>query len=515
MKRPAAWAGAGAAVALALAVALYDPRIFVGGDNALYYALTKALATGRGYVDLSAPGAPLHAVYPPGYPLLMVPFYWIFGGSIAGLKVGSLVAAGVALWGVWGLARRDGAAPAWASAAAVAVVGLYPAFLDYAHWALSDMTYLAVTLLAVVAFLRARPDPDGPDPDPDRWTGAWLAGLALALLAFSVRTAGLTLLVAALVHAGFHRRWKRAAAAAGFVVAGAVPWIVWTTLHAPATGGYLQQLLASDRLDPESPRLTAGGFLLRSWDNVSWYAIQEWPRLFWPKLPVPTLVVVAAIFLGAALLAWGAARAFRARGVGVWDLHVAFTVVLLAAWPWTGDRFLMSVAPFLWLYVLAGLDGASRLWTRGAVPAMAVAGALAALLALGAAARVGDQWAVTRAHLDGDELAGYPVFWADYFEASAWVGRTAPDAVVVARKPTLAWYWSGRPSFVFPLRYQPAETWDYLRSQGATHVLYDNLGAADLFLKPALDLHAELIEVVHAAPARNVFVLRIAPPPAP
>lgn len=515
MKRPAAWAGAGAAVALALALALFDPRIFTGGDNAVYYALTRALATGRGYVDLITPGQPLHAVYPPGFPLLMVPFHWLFGGSIVGVKAGSLVAGAVALLGVWRVARRDPTVPAWTAAAAVALVGVYAVFLDYTHWVLSEMSYLAATLLAVAAFLRARPDPDGEDADADRWTGAWLAGLALALVAFSIRTAGLTLLVAALVHAGIHRRWKRAASAAGFVLAGAVPWIVWTTLHAPATGGYLEQLLASDRLDPESPRLSLGAFLLRVWDNVAWYATNEWPRLFWPSREVPSLVVVIALFLGLALLAWGVVRATRPRGVEVWDLHVLLTLGLLAAWPWTGDRFFLTVAPFLWLYLLVGLDDLSALYARGPLPAMALSGALAAFLAIGAATRVPDQWEVTRAHMAGDELAGYRLFWSDYFEASEWIGQTAPDAVIVARKPSLAWYWSGRPAFVYPLRHQPRATWDLLREQGATHVLYDNLGSAQAYLKPALDLHADRIEVVHAAPARNVFVLRIAPAPAP
>lgn len=524
MRRPVVWAWAGAAVALGLALLLFDPRLFTGGDNATYYALAEALATGRGYVDLIAPGQPPHAVYPPGYPAFLVPFYWIFSGSMVGAKVASLVAAAVALWALWRVAGRDPAVPAWATAAAVALVGVYPVFLDYAHWVLSEMTYLAVTLLAIAAFMRsegydheageesADDGATGATAGPDDWRGYWMVGLALALASFLVRTAGLTLLLAALAHALLNRRWRRAGVAGAFAAVGVAPWLAWTSTHAPATGSYLDQLLASNPQDPLSPRISIGEFVNGSWDNLVYYATTELPRLFWAGDGVPSLLLVATLFLAGPLLVWGVIRALRTRGLEVWDLHVVLSIGILASWPWTGDRFFLTIAPFVWLYLLIGLDAASRLWTRTATAAVTVSAALAGSLAIGAAKQVPDQLEVTRAHMGGERWAGYPAFWVDYFEASEWIGETAPDAVIVARKPSFAWYWSGRPAFVHPFRHQPRRTWALLREKGTTHVLYDNLGAAEVYVRPALDLHPEAIEVVHAAPARNVFVLRIAPP---
>ncbi|MDX1662015.1 MAG: glycosyltransferase 87 family protein, partial [Gemmatimonadota bacterium] len=275
MKRPIVWAWVGAAVALVLAALSFDPRLFTGGDNATYYALAEALATGRGYVDLIAPGHPPHAVYPPGYPAFLVPFYWLFSGSIVGIKAASLVAGAVVLWATWRVARRDPAVPAWAAAAAVGLVGLYPVFLDYAHWVLSEMTYLAVTLLAIGAFLGAEGYPAGPAGDDgegseaDGWTGSWTIGLGLALASFLVRTAGLALLLAALLHALLKRRWRRAGAAAGVTAVGVVPWLLWTSAHAPATGSYLEQLLASNRHDPQSPPISMSEFLQRIGENLA------------------------------------------------------------------------------------------------------------------------------------------------------------------------------------------------------------------------------------------------------
>jgi hypothetical protein len=85
--------------------------------------------------------------------------------------------------------------------------------------------------------------------------------------------------------------------------------------------------------------------------------------------------------------------------------------------------------------------------------------------------------------------------------------------VIVARKPTFAWYWSGRPAFVYPFRTDYEATWRMIREQGATHVLFDPGGATAAYLIPALQGHLDSIEAVHAAPNRLVYVLRIAPRP--
>lgn len=508
MSRPVVWAWAGAAVSLLLALALFDPYLFTGGDNVAYYALARALATGRGYVDLITPGAPLEAVYPPGFPLLLVPFYWIFGGHYVPLKLESWAAAGVALWALWRLAREDRAVPPWAGAAAIWLVGLAPVFQRYTHWVLSDMSFTAVSLAALYAFTRAT---NAPGEGTRRWTGAWLAGCLIALGAFAVRTAGLTLLVAALAVALLKRQWARALTAAGTLALGAIPWLIWTAQRPPSTGGYLQQATASDRLNPESGPVSVGRVLERTATNLERYAGGDFPRLFWPGDQVPLGLIALAMVLGVALIGYGAWRAVQSRGLQVWDVHLGLTVGILLAWPWWGDRFFLTVAPLLWLTMLVALDGVSTFMTKSARAAQIVAAVVVAVLLVGTLARVPAQWKLTRAWLDGDEMAGYAGFWQDYFEASGWIGRTDPEAVIAARKPTFAWYWSGgRPSMVYPFHRDVDRTWRFFHEQRITHLLVDPMTAK--FLAPVLEAHTERVAVVHAGPERLVFVLRIEPP---
>ena len=262
MIRPARWALAGAAVSLALALALLDPFLFTGGDNIAYYALARALATGRGYVDLISPGAPSETVYPPGYPLLLVPFYWLGGGSLFILKLASLVAGAGALWATWKFAHEERGAPDWAPAGAVWLVGLAPVFRTYTSYVLSDMAFTAVAMAALVFLQRA----EAPAADADRrGTGrAWAAGVLLAVVAFAVRTAGIALLGAALLAAVIRRRWARAGVVLAAVALAVVPWLAWTAQRPPETGGYLEQVRASDRLNPESPPLALAEYPRRA-----------------------------------------------------------------------------------------------------------------------------------------------------------------------------------------------------------------------------------------------------------
>ena len=521
MKRPAwsssprAWAWIGGGVAMAIATAVFDPYLFTGGDNVRYYALAKALATGRGYVDLITPGTPPETVYPPGFALLLVPFYWIFRGEYVGLKLESLVAGGVALWGLWSLARRDPAVPAWAAAAAVWLFGLYPVFRIYTHWVLSDMSYVAATLVALAAYARARED------EGDRPWGWWLGATLLALLSFYVRTAGVALLGAAGLVALIERRWRRAAVVTAVVVLGVVPWFLWATRRPPETGGYLEQVSIENRLDPTSERMETAGYVDRAVSTLDHYARADFPQLFWPlrQLPAegpgmrpPPAVRVFSLLIGGILLAFGVVGAFRKRGFTVWDAYGLATLAILAVWAWTGDRFFLTLAPLLYLYVLVGAETVSRLVTRSARLGQTLVVVVVAVMAVGSLREVPSQWRFTRAWLDGDWLAGYQPFWQDYFEVADWIGHEAPDAVIVARKPTFAWYFSGsRPSFVYPFHGDPEATWASIRAKGATHILVEPLTRD--FLARALAPHIDELEVVHAGPNRIAIAVRIAPEP--
>lgn len=505
MSRAVVWAAAGAAVALGLALALFDPYLFTGGDNAAYYALTKSLATGRGYVDIIEPGAPKETVYPPGYPALLTPFYIVSGGRLVVLKLQSVLAAAVALVAIYGLTRRDQTIPDWVAVAAVWLVGLYPVFIEYTKWVLSDMSFTAVGLVSLYAFTRA--SGEEPDDDSTRW---WIAGCLVALFGFYVRTAGVTLLAAALAWAVLQRRWGWGMVAA-ITGVGALPWVLWSTINSPASGGYIDQLTSANRLDPESATVSSGDVVQRAADTALHYLEIEFPRLFWPDQPVPLLLTIMVVIFGSVILGLGAWRVLREGQVKVWHLYLILTLGLLAVWPWTGDRFFLTVVPLLWIMMLKGLDWSSRAVTGSARVAQIAVATLAVVLLVGTARSVPAQWQLLQAYLDGDQFAGYDEFWQEYFQASLWTGENAPDAIITSRKPTLVWYWSQRPTVVYPFHGDEERTWQFLRDRDVTHIVLDPYTRA--FLSPTLERHLDELDVIHMSPKRTVAVLAVRPEP--
>ena len=418
------------------------------------------------------------------------------------MKLLSLAAGAVALWATYRLARRDPAVPAWAAAASVPLVGLYPAFREYSHWVLSDMTY---TALAVAALLVLQGEADRGDGRP-RW-GRWLLACGLALGAVYVRAAGVALVAATIGWALLRRRWKPAAGAALLFAVGLLPWIAWSRQSAPtAPAGYLDQAVAASPFSgPPQELLQALGERFR--DVVVEYGTYQLPELFWPATPPPPAARALGAILGGVILLFGVWRVIRGRRLRPWDLYVAATVCLIYLWPWLGERIFLTLAPFLWLYLLAGADDLSRRLGAGRAPAMAAAGVVALALLMGGVADATRQIPRTRAYLAGDRLGGYPAFWQDYFEAARWIGANVPEAVILARKPTLAWYWSGRPAVVYPRGADPPETWRFIRQAGVTHILFEH--STEEALAPTLARSRARLELVHRAPQGRAAVVRL------
>mgnify|MGYP006988868776 CR=1 FL=1 len=66
-----------------LASRTFNSKPDLNGDNFCYYTYATAMATGHGYADLSSPGNPPTANFPPGYPMLMLPLRLITDSIVA------------------------------------------------------------------------------------------------------------------------------------------------------------------------------------------------------------------------------------------------------------------------------------------------------------------------------------------------------------------------------------------------------------------------------------------------
>jgi 4-amino-4-deoxy-L-arabinose transferase-like glycosyltransferase len=464
-----------------LAFLLFNPQPFTGGDNAHYMILAESIGTGQGYRDLHVVGAPVHAKYPPLYPVVLAGAQSL-GGGIASFKTLSAVFTTASLAFLFLLGRRRLGRKS--ALLVTAVAALNPVVLQYSHWVLSEALFVLLVLAAMWAFER--------EDDDWRWVGL---AIAAAVLAYLTRTAGLALLLALLVSLGWQKRWVRLGATGLVTVSVIGAWSRWVaTAVASGAQGYGVDFLRIDPYAADQGLIGPGQLLRRMLVNAWMYATTVLPETLGGDVPGTASAVnafasiVAMVVVGTALMGWW-------RGIRhgrVLELFALFYTGLILAWPpmWTDARFLLPLLPVLLLLSVDGIVGAFALANRKpqawVIPLFA-----ASLMLLSLPANV--QWvsATVACHEDfrrGDELACYNPLWRSFVVSALWVRDETPaDAVVVSRKPRMFFYFARRQTAPFPLLGDDVEKLAAFESAGAGYVVISaTTPGSDIFLVPLI-----------------------------
>lgn len=244
-REPRGWWASGTPLLLLLAaIAVFQLATIRSGhvwgdDHALYMLHARALLEGRGYADtgfIYNPENPWYstAVYPPGFPLLLLPVIAGFGLNLFAMKtlvVAFLVgtAAVLAL-----LVRRD--LPGPYSLVPVALLGFQPYLTDFKDNVLPDIPFVFFILLNLVLLHRLD------ERRPHGRAGVLLGLLAGVLLWYTiaVRTIGITLFGA--IALGLLLRRRMPGIALLVCVAAAALLVAAQRELMPAASGYATQV---------------------------------------------------------------------------------------------------------------------------------------------------------------------------------------------------------------------------------------------------------------------------------
>ncbi len=493
-------------VHVALAVLLFDPKPFIGGDNAVYMTLAESIESGQGYRDIDLPGTPRHGQYPPVYPLILASAR-LLGGGLPTFKVISLLLTSASLVFIFLLAKgrlgREG------GLAVTAAVALNPVLLYYSHWVLSEAPFVLLTLLALWGSEHALE------------SRRWLAAAAIAaLLAYLTRAAGLPMLAALLVALGWRRHWWELAgvgAAAALVVGG---WWIWGNMAAAESASvYANNFLLVDPYRPELGYIGPGDLLARVVNNVRLYSIEVLPQSLagvaaGGGVSLPALLA-GLLIIALALISW----LREVRRMRVLELFTALYAALILVWPqvWTDRRFLLPLLPVLLLHAAAGV-----IWcldfmrVKRATWVLPVYGALLVLLAVPDNVRtVGFNQRCQKFYRQGDRLACYPPPWRAFVATADWVRENTPeDAVVISRKPRLFYYFARRAGNVYPFTSDEGEMLAYFDKIGTDYVVVAGLsGTTYRYLVPVINNSPENFEIVYRVgqPPSAAYVLAYRP----
>ena len=470
--------------ALLLAGWTFDPKLSLSGDNTEFITLARSLAQGEGLTHINSPHPEPATKYPFGFPLLLLPLEGLFPGAWVPMKwlVAFLFALSVPVF--YGLVREKlGLLPALAAAALCLLTGNSshsggPLLLDYAHQVMSEVPYLAFSLLALLLLERGvrRPGIAG---------NYWLiGGFLCAMWAYYVRTVGLMLIAAVVAYLLVQRDWRRALSFAG---AAFLFWLPWTLRNRAVGGGgvYVKQLLMVNPYYPDQGLLDIGGLFGRLGYNADIYLTRIFPDVLWPwsSPPYPFLSPLPICLI--ALAAYVTVVSLKRRRDLLLFFYTAFFLGTVLLWFWQGDRFLVPIVPLLLFFVvrvaLDALSGATRYGYRPV--------ATWVLWALWAALLFGNLGGLDR--LSTFARSDYPRHlqaWTNYHRAGEWLRENAPpESVVLCRKGYWLYIVSGHPCVGFPFA-EPDSVIAHMEREKVDYVVVESLGFSQTprFLVPAI-----------------------------
>lgn len=490
------------AVYLVLSVLLFDPKLSVGGDNAIYLILANSLVQGTGYRNMHLPEEPEHTQYPPGFPWLLSLLQMVAGRvNFVVDKVFVLFTGVAAMFFVYRICEHRFQKKGWMTMTFTVSV---PMLVTYNHQILTEIPFLAVSMAAVYLLLKSGPR--------RRWF-YWIA-FACVLAGFMLRTAGIALVLGTALLLVLRRQYRYLAA---FTVLFLLVFLPWQIRNAGIPGGhsYSEQFFARNPYIPDFGRAGVKDFAIRIGQNFVKYCFAVVPQsmlaMFGPGWPS---VGAGAVLSGLTVLGF----VLSVRSWSIIEGYFVFALAVLFGWPalWAGERFLLPLAPLVAVYIFTAL-----LWLRRKVRwqylAVVLAGVMVAVNAVKLGLEVKRQVGSNIGCLKGDRHAGYTDDWRRYFECIDWIRENIPkDKVVLARKPEFVYLLSGRKSHCYPFTGDRAAVAEAVAK--SDYILFDHFRWTNLtrvFLAPVLKSDEDRFRYVFKTEEPTFFVLkarREAPP---
>ncbi len=132
---------------------IFDKKLDLNGDNAHYYILGKALATGEGYVNINTIQKQPNNHFPPGYPIIISGIIKVFGDSIISIKIANGVLLLFTLIALYFLVKQISKRESTAIIVLVLVL-LNSHLLRYSTIMMTEISFLFFSTITILAFTK-------------------------------------------------------------------------------------------------------------------------------------------------------------------------------------------------------------------------------------------------------------------------------------------------------------------------------------------------------------------------
>jgi hypothetical protein len=483
-------------VYLFLSLLMFDPKLFTGGDNAVYVILAESISRGKGYKDLYLPDPQPHTQYPFGFPLLLAPFVLIFGVNVILLKFVVLLSGVGALYFMIKICESLFKNKLYLLIASYVSL---PIMITYNHWILSEMPFACFSLAAVYLLMKAERSAEH----------FYYFAFLCSIFAVFIRTAGIALIIGIVLWLVLSKRYKQLVIFLVLFLLLFIPWQM-RTAGIEKGGGYIEQLLAKNPYQMELGSISVMDFIRRIWENFTYYAFKILPSTLMPFVKADVILGMTGLLFAVLAIIGFITRIKRCT---VFEMYFIFAIIILLAWPkvWSSDRFLLPVLPIFVIYIYGGL-----FWIEAKLKARylveVVAGVIIFFNILGIATIVRQNVAWNVEYIEGDRYAGYSLDWRRYFELVEWARIHVPtDKVIMARKPEFVYLLSRHKSFIYPFTTDREQVREAIKK--CDYIILDNFywtATSSNYLLPVLRETPEKYRIMKKTAGPEFYLLRVA-----
>lgn len=337
---------------------IFDTKLFLGGDNADYYILANALASGEGYSYMHMPGLPPANHFPPGYPFLMSLIIRIGFESVIAMKIFNGILLLLSSYLLFHLSFKLTKNKILSIILAVLML-LNSNMLEYSTIMMSEISFVFFTLLSIYLFMLSY------ERNFNLKSPYLYLMIASTIILFYIRTQGIALFGAFFIYLAFKKQFKPLFI---FIALSVIAILPWQMRSAELGGnGYVKQLMRVEPYNNDSKKMEFGDWLDRIGENAVRYVSKEIPNSIFPVMAVeyknrqtgenikaPTsywVVGILIILLG--LLGIWSVKEYR------WLFLILYgsTFAIYMLWPqvWFGIRFILPMAPITLMFAIFGI----------------------------------------------------------------------------------------------------------------------------------------------------------------
>ena len=513
-------------------------------DSATYITLGKSLITGHGYKYMGYS----HIKYPPVFPLLLSPIIGIFGYNYLLMRLMIVIMGICSIWMAYLICQRifdskpekHNQMLTKVMAASVMLLSAfsYPLLFE-ATRILSDIPYMFFSFLALIFIDKySRPALERSEGTETYLNKIGYLTIVFILLSYFTRLVGLSLIAAAISYLFWRAKresksissssqWLNATKKAAFIglifIAFASAWMVRNQLLKNLLPSELREAMSYERelilAEPSAsyPQVAAWKDLVsRVGSNLDYYEGLMTNIISGGSIKSRTGVIIISLILLCGFLA----RAIPKPTLI--EFYTFFYVWIYLLWPSRqGERFLVPIIPFLFLYFLHFpkliIDTIGRVLKNkrkiSIISSSVVAIVTLGLFCLNLFPSVTDDFVLRfTSFTDGfalrfpaiNVIAGehrtpyYQGGTANYINAILWVKEnTPPDSVIATDRAPWVHLLSGRKAFTFPWVPNTQEVIDSIYKNGVTHVIAVPGGYSEAYLMPTITAYPDRFTEIH------------------